>query len=155
MKTTDVAIIGGSAAGLAAASTMMRRHPEKKVTIIRNVSHTVVPCGIPYVYGTLGAVKKNIIPDTQFEEAGVEIIAKHVDRIDRRNKQVVFDDGDLLAYDKLILSTGSKPFLPPIAGVDLDNVFCIQKDPAHLQTILEDNKIRLQGITTRELIESP
>jgi len=135
MKTTDVAIIGGSAAGLAAASAMMRRYPEKKVTMIRNVVNTVVPCGIPYIYGTLNGVKKNIIGDAPFEQAGVEIIAKHVDRIDRQNKQLIFDDGDCLAYDKVILSTGSKPFLPPIPGVDLDNVFCIQKDPAYLQTI--------------------
>nr|WP_320049301.1 FAD-dependent oxidoreductase [uncultured Desulfuromonas sp.] len=137
MKKTDVAIIGGSAAGLAAATTLMRRHPEKSISLIRNVTKTVVPCGIPYVYGTLGAVEKNIIPDNQFQKAGVDIITKHVTIIDRENKVVKFDDGEELAYDKLILSTGSKPFLPPIDGVELENVFCIQKDPCHLQTILD------------------
>lgn len=137
MNTTDVAIIGGSAAGLAATTTLMRRHPDKKISLIRNVENTVVPCGIPYVYGTLNAVQKNIIPDAQFEQAGVEIITRHVERIDRPNKQLVFADGQRLGYDKVILSTGSKPFMPPIAGVNLDNVFCIQKDPAHLQIILE------------------
>ncbi|MDY0191206.1 MAG: FAD-dependent oxidoreductase [Desulfuromonas sp.] len=135
MKTTDVAIIGGSAAGLAAASAMIRRYPNKKVTMIRNVVNTMVPCGIPYIYGTLKGVKKNIVGDALFEDAGVEIIAKHVERIDRKNKQLIFDDGELLGYDKVILSTGSKPFLPPIPGVDLKNVFCIQKDPTYLQTI--------------------
>ena len=137
MKKTDVAIIGGSAAGLAAATTLMRRHPEKSISLIRNVTKTVVPCGIPYVYGTLGAVEKNIIPDNQFQKAGVDIITKHVAIIDRENKVVKFDDGEELAYDKLILSTGSKPFLPPIDGVELENVFCIQKDPCYLQTILD------------------
>lgn len=135
MKKTDVAIIGGSAAGLAAASAMIRRYPNKKVTMIRNVVNTMVPCGIPYIYGTLKGVKKNIVGDAPFENAGVEIIAKHVDKIDRQNKQLIFDDGEVLAYDKVILSTGSKPFLPPIPGVNLDNVFCIQKDPTYLQTI--------------------
>ncbi|WP_321529939.1 FAD-dependent oxidoreductase [uncultured Desulfuromonas sp.] len=137
MNTTDVAIIGGSAAGLAAATTLMRRYPEKRISLIRNVTQTVVPCGIPYVYGTLGAVNKNIVPDNQFRDAGVNIITKHVNVIDRDNKVVEFDDGETLGYDKLILSTGSKPFLPPIDGVDLTNVFCIHKDPAHLQTILD------------------
>ncbi len=137
MKTTDVAIIGGSAAGLAAASAMIRRYPNKKVTMIRNVVSTMVPCGIPYIYGTLKGVKKNIVGDAPFEAAGVEIIAKHVERIDRQKKQLVFADGELLAYDKVILSTGSKPFLPPIPGVKLDNVFCIQKDPTYLQTIFD------------------
>jgi pyruvate/2-oxoglutarate dehydrogenase complex dihydrolipoamide dehydrogenase (E3) component len=137
MKKTDVAIIGGSAAGLAAATTLMRRHPDKSITLIRNVTQTVVPCGIPYVYGILGAVSKNIIPDTQFKNAGVDIITKHVDVINREEKTIQFEDGELLAYDKVVLSTGSKPFLPPIDGVNLNNVFSIHKDPVHLQAILE------------------
>ncbi|OQY19590.1 MAG: pyridine nucleotide-disulfide oxidoreductase [Desulfobacteraceae bacterium 4572_35.1] len=137
MKTTDVAIIGGSAAGMAAASAMVRRYPEKKVTLIRNVINTVVPCGIPYMYGLLKGVKKNIVGDGPFEQAGIEIITKHVELIDRQAKQLVFDDGETIGYDKVILSTGSKPFLPPIPGIDLDNVFCIQKDPTYLQTIFD------------------
>lgn len=63
MHKRDVIVIGGSAAGIMAATTVKRRHPEKRVTMIRNVSKTPVPCGIPYIYGTLKAVEKNIIPD--------------------------------------------------------------------------------------------
>jgi pyruvate/2-oxoglutarate dehydrogenase complex dihydrolipoamide dehydrogenase (E3) component len=137
MKTTDVAIIGGSAAGLAAATAMRRRYPNKTVTMIRNVVNTVVPCGIPYMYGTLKGIKKNIIGDMPFENAGIDIIFKHVDLIERDKKQIVFEDGEILAYDKVILSTGAKPFLPPIDGIKLNNVFCIQKDPTYLQTIFD------------------
>ncbi len=137
MKTTDVAIIGGSAAGLAAATALMRRYPKKTITIIRDVSNAVVPCGIPYMYGTLKNIKQNIIGDSPFEKAGVDIIFKHVNKIDRQNKQIVFDDDTVLGYDKVILSTGSKPFLPPITGVELDNVFCIQKDPQYLQLVFD------------------
>lgn len=137
MKTTDIAIIGGSAAGLAAVASLLRRHPNKKITMIRNVSQTVVPCGIPYVYGTLKTVTKNIVPDTMMEQAGVDIIKKHVNKLDRQEKVITFDDGETLHYDKMILSTGSKPFVPPIAGATLENVFCIQKDPTHLQEIYE------------------
>ena len=137
MNSTDIAIIGGSAAGLASVASLLRRHPNKKITMIRNVSQTVVPCGIPYVYGTLKTVTKNIVPDATMEQAGVNIIKKHVNKLDRAAKIITFDDGETLSYEKMILSTGSKPFVPPIEGATLENVFCIQKDPAHLQDIYE------------------
>lgn len=137
MNSTDIAIIGGSAAGLSAVAALLRRHPHKKITMIRNVSQTVVPCGIPYVYGTLKTVSKNIVPDNVMEQAGVNIIKKHVNKLDRKAKIITFDDGETLSYDKMILSTGSKPFVPPIPGATLRNVFCIQKDPAYLQNFYE------------------
>ena len=41
--------------------------------------------------------------------------------IDRENKQVVTQNNDVIAYDKLILATGSYPFVPPIPGKDRDH----------------------------------
>lgn len=132
MKSTDVAIIGGSAAGLMAAVTLKKRNPEKKITLIRNVKKTPVPCGIPYIYGMLKNVEKNIIPDKNFIDMGITIMNLEVDRIDREEHTISFVDGSRLVYEKLILGNGSKPFVPPIAGIDLENVFVIKKDPEHL-----------------------
>jgi NADPH-dependent 2,4-dienoyl-CoA reductase/sulfur reductase-like enzyme len=135
MKSTDVAIIGGSAAGLMAAVTLKKRNPEKQVTVIRNVEKTPVPCGIPYIYGTLKKVEKNIIPDQNFLNMGIDILYLEVESIDRKHNSIVFVDGTTLAYDKLILGNGSKPFVPPIKGIDLDNVFVVEKDPSRLQAL--------------------
>ena len=133
MKNTDVAIIGGSAAGLMAAVTLKKRHPGKKIVVIRKTIKTVVPCGIPYIYGILGDVNKNIIPDEKFLEMGMEIIQNDVKNVERNKKTINFADGSTLTYDKLIIGIGSKPMVPPMAGVDLDNVFVIEKDPEYLQ----------------------
>lgn len=135
MKSTDVAIIGGSAAGLMAAVTLRKRNPEKKVTVIRNVEKTPVPCGIPYIYGTLKKVEKNIIPDQNFLNMGIDIMYLEVESIDRKHNSIAFADGTTLEYDKLILGNGSKPFVPPIKGIDLDNVFVVEKDPCRLQAL--------------------
>ena len=132
MDKTDVAIIGGSAAGLMAAVTLKKRNTDKAVTLIRNVSKTPVPCGIPYIYGMLKNVDKNIIPDQNFINMGINIKNLEVEGIDRENHVISFVDGSKLAYDKLILGSGSKAFVPPIAGVDLENVYIIKKDPEHL-----------------------
>ncbi|WP_028580145.1 FAD-dependent oxidoreductase [Desulfogranum japonicum] len=143
MKKTDVAIVGASAAGLMAAVTLRKRNPEKSVTVIRHVVKTPVPCGIPYIYGTLKRVEKNIIPDENFIKMGVDIKYMEVNAVDRENKSISFVDGTSLSYDKLILSSGSKPFVPPLPGVDQENVFVIEKDPLKLQklhTALESAK---------------
>jgi len=135
MKTTDVAIIGGSAAGLMAAVTLKKRNPEKSVTVIRNVVKTPVPCGIPYIYGTLKKVEKNLIPDENFKNMGIDMLYLEVSDIDRHNNTIVFADGTGLQYDKLILGNGSKPFVPPLPGIDLANVFVVEKNPLRLQEL--------------------
>ncbi|WP_180009440.1 MULTISPECIES: nitrite reductase small subunit NirD [unclassified Acinetobacter] len=43
-------------------------------------------------------------------------------RIDRPRKQVYTEKGLVIDYDRLILATGSKPFIPPIPGTDLKGV---------------------------------
>lgn len=135
MERTDVLIIGGSAAGLMAGLTVKRRHPEKTVTIVRKASKTPVPCGIPYIYGTLKDVQKNMIPDEGFLNQGIRMQAQAVESIDRANKHAALADGSCIAYDKLILATGSRPAMPPIPGMKTGNVFGIEKEPEHLREI--------------------
>ncbi|WP_324647086.1 nitrite reductase small subunit NirD [Acinetobacter sp. MD2] len=43
-------------------------------------------------------------------------------KIDRRHKQVHTQSGVVVDYDRLILATGSRPFIPPIKGKDLHGV---------------------------------
>lgn len=132
---SDVVIIGGSATGLMAAVTLKKRTPERSVTVIRNVSKTPVPCGIPYIYGIMSQVEKDLIPDQGFIDQGIKIRQNSVTEIDRTNKEVVLDNGGRIAYNKLIIGTGSKPFVPPLPGIDKGNIFSISKDPIQLQQL--------------------
>ena len=47
---------------------------------------------------------------------------KRVSRVDRRNKVVIGDDGTEAHYDRMLLTTGSKPFISPVPGKDLEGV---------------------------------
>ncbi len=136
MEKTDVLIVGGSAAGLMAGMTVKRRHPQKTITIIRKASKTPVPCGIPYIYGILKQVDKNIIPDENFLKQGIRLNTTGVEAIDRGQKTAELADGTRIAYDKLILATGSRPAMPPVPGIETGNVFGIRKEPEYLETIL-------------------
>ena len=54
-----------------------------------------------------------------YELLGVEgHFGDFVVKIDRENKQVITEGGQIFAYDKLVLATGSYSFIPPIPGHD-------------------------------------
>ncbi len=131
MNDAKVVIIGGSAAGVEAAIVAQRHHKVGKITVIREEEKVLVPCGIPYIYGTLGAADKNIIPDAILGNA--ELVIDKVTSLDRKSQVVTTAGGKTIGYDKLIMATGSLPIVPPIPGVDIDNVFSVKKDIKYLQ----------------------
>ena len=130
MKTTDVLVIGGSAAGMVAALTGKSTYPQKSFTLVKKQKEMMVPCGIPYIFGTLDTVDQNIMPvDNMMAKAGVESIVGEVISINKENKTVELVGGETIKYDKLMLATGSVPIKPKwLTGVDKDNVFTIPKD---------------------------
>lgn len=128
MKKADVVVIGGSAAGIVAATTGRSFYPDKSFMVIRKELRVLVPCGIPYMFGTLEAAEHNYIPDTPLEEAGIELTIADVSKIDAQGKRCHLGDGTEVAFDKLIIATGSTPVRPGwLAGADLENVFTIPK----------------------------
>lgn len=133
MRKADVVIVGGSAAGMEAAKTAQKLNNVDKVIVIRKEQRALVPCGIPYIVGTLGSVEKNVLPDTLL--GGAELIIDEVTSIDRGEKAVTTARGEKIGYNKLILATGSRPMVPPIPGVELENVFTIKKDWEYLQRL--------------------
>lgn len=58
-----------------------------------------------------------------YREHGITLHAgKKVTQIDRVRRRVIADDGTEAEYDRLLLATGSTPFIPPIPGNDLPGV---------------------------------
>ena len=59
-----------------------------------------------------------------YKENGVELhIGDKAVSIDKENKTVTSASGKVLSYDKLVMATGSSPFVPPVPGIDKDGVF--------------------------------
>ncbi|MCK0155401.1 nitrite reductase large subunit NirB [Alcanivorax sp. S6407] len=66
----------------------------------------------------------SLVPQGFFAEHDIALKLKtRADSIDRAAKTVTTNTGETLAYDKLVLATGSYPFVPPIPGNDRDNCF--------------------------------
>jgi len=135
-KKVDVLVLGGSAAGPVAALTARRYNKDASITVVRREKEVLVPCGIPYIFGTLKDVKKNLIPDGLLLNKNIEIIVDEAKAINRDEKTVFLSKGEKIGYKKLILATGSLPATPPIPGINLKNVFVVRKDVAYLGELL-------------------
>lgn len=136
MIKTDVLIIGGSAAGLVSAATVKSNNKEKSVTLVRKEEKVMIPCGIPYIYGTIGTSDNNILPDKGLIGLGVDIIVDEITAVDVEKKVATSKSGEQFAYSKLILGTGSQPVLPGwLKGADKENVFTIPKNKEYLDTL--------------------
>lgn len=145
MKTTDVLIIGGSAAGMVTALTGKSYYPDKKFILVKKQKDVMIPCGIPYIFGTLESIEKNLMPvDAMMQKNGIESLVDEATEIKTTDKVVMFTSGEKIRYEKLVIATGSIPVKPKwLPGTDLDNVFEIHKDRDYLdemKTKLRDTK---------------
>ncbi len=137
MRKVDVLVIGGGASGLQAAITTKSTYPEKEVVLIRKEKQVLIPCGIPYIFGTLGASDKNILPDKNLTGVGVEIVIDEVTAINVEERSCSTTGVGPIKYEKLILALGSIPTLPPwLKGRELENVFTIPKNKIYLDEML-------------------
>ena len=136
MKKADVVIVGGSAAGRTAAITSRRQYPDKSVLLIDKESQVLVPCPIPYIFGTLGSPDKNLFPEAALEKSAIERMVSNVTGLDSEKRVLATGEGEI-AYDKLVLATGSVPIKPPIPGIDKKNIFAIDKKVSYIQKILD------------------
>lgn len=132
-----IIIIGAVAAGAKAAAKARRiLNKEDEIIVYTDDTHiSYSSCGLPYyIGGNFEDYRMLLVRSPQeFENLGVQINLQHkAIKILPKSKQILIhnlnnDKTELINYDKLILATGAKPFVPPIKNVDLPNVFTLRK----------------------------
>lgn len=133
---TDVLVLGGLS-GISAAISSRRHYPYKKVVVVRKEGTVLIPCGIPYIFGTVGGPENNVIPDGLLESNGIELVTDEAIDVDREKKVVILKNGDPIEYSKLVFATGSVPLTPPIPGLDKENVYVVKKEFDYLKEVLQ------------------
>ena len=136
-----VLVIGGVAAGPKAASKVRRLCPDADITILeKNNIISYSGCGLPYfVSGDIGEEKDlyatpvGTVRDVAFFKKAKDIDVRteteavEIDREAKRVKARTAVGECVFEYDKLVLATGSRALVPPIDGINLKNVFNVQR----------------------------
>lgn len=152
-----VVVIGCTHAGTSAVKTILREYPDTEVTVFeRNDNISFLSCGIAlYVGGVVkdaaGLFYSN--PE-ELNKLGAKVKIRHnVKNIDINAKKVLAEDLSTgrefeEEYDKLVITTGSWPVIPPIPGIDSKNILlCKNYEQANviISKAKEVNKVIIVG----------
>lgn len=130
-----IVIIGGVAAGPKAAAKTKRLLPDASVEIYTEDTHvSYSACGLPFfVEGNFDDYNMLLVRSPEeFKEQGIDVhLLNRVTRIMPDKKQIYVLDIEkseekIVDYDKLVISTGASPIIPPIKNVGLKNVFTLR-----------------------------
>jgi NAD(P)H-nitrite reductase large subunit len=118
-------IIGAGPAGVVAAETLRKADPAARITLIGDepeppYSRMAIPYYLANQIDETGTYLRR--SEDYFVEQGIEIVRQRVDKVDTTDSSVTLGDGGTLAFDRLLLATGSHPVAPPIPGIDLPQV---------------------------------
>ena len=118
-------ILGNGPAGVVAAETLRRAAPDDEIVLVGcEDSPPYSRMAIPYVLmnriGEEGTYLRK--SDDHFEKLGIRQVHGKAIRLDDEEREISFDTGGTLTYDRLLIATGARPVLPHIPGIDLPNV---------------------------------
>jgi NAD(P)H-nitrite reductase large subunit len=127
----DYVIIGNSAAAVGCIEGLRKCDKEGRITVISDEPHHVYSRPLISYY-LAGKVKpENMVYRKKdfYEKFNVETkFGKKATAIDPKKKTVTLEGGDSVKYDKLLIATGSSPFVPPTEGLkDQDNFYTFLK----------------------------
>ncbi|XZE20493.1 FAD-dependent oxidoreductase [Pirellulaceae bacterium SH449] len=131
-----IVIVGGVAGGASAAARARRLDETAEIVLLERGQYvSFANCGLPYYVGDEIKSRDKLIvtsPERLRERFRINVqTGCNAVEIDRANKSVVVQKqgtNELVRqpYDKLILSPGASPFLPPIPGVNAPNVVTLR-----------------------------
>ena len=119
-------LIGNGLAGMRCLEDLLDMAPERyEVTVIGeepwgNYNRIMLS---PVLSGEKTIEDIMLHPHAWYSDKGIKFIAQDpAVKIDRTRKVVHTEKGERIDYDRLIIATGSKPFIPPVQGADLNGV---------------------------------
>ncbi len=174
-----IIVIGGSASGPKAAAKARRIDNNAEVVIMQKEADlSMASCGYPYYVGgffndrnMLLCTPTGVVRSPIFYLNAKDIDAEvntEVTGIDTKNHSISFKklatgETGTMAYDKLVIATGSVPRMPPVPGADLAGITTLQsmKDADFLRKVRDEGKIKkavvigggLIGIETCEALQ--
>ena len=126
MKKLKLVMVGNGMAGIRTLEELLRLEPELyEITVFGAEPHPNYNRILlsPVLAGEQTVDQIILNPLAWYEEHGIKLhLNKKVVKIDRTKREVVAEDGTTESYDRLVLATGSVPFILPVPGKDLPGV---------------------------------
>ena len=154
-KELRVVIVGGVAGGATAAARLMRLNNKTHVTVLeRGPDVSFANCGLPYYIGREIKDRSELLlhtPQSLQKAIGVTAVRTRIEaiKIDRKKKMVVAKNlttgkEETLPYDKLVLSPGASPFVPPVEGVNDPRIMTLRNmgDMDKMDAIVQNPKCK-------------
>lgn len=150
MKHYDLLIIGGVAAGMSAASQARRIKDNISIAVFEKSDYvSYAACGMPYFIDNIILDQNRLIAIDKnkfIKERNIHIFTKSlVTKVDFENKNVEVkneNQTNIFSYDKLVIATGASAFIPPIKGIDSQNVFALRNlnDGIAIKNYIQSNR---------------
>lgn len=131
-----VVVVGGVAGGASAAARLRRLNEQAEIVVFEKSGFvSYANCGLPYYVGGVIENDKALTlqtPASFKNRFNIDVRVRHeVLSIDKDAHTVTvkrLDDGEVFAekYDKLVLSPGARPIVPPLPGIDGKNIFTLR-----------------------------
>lgn len=114
-------IIGNSTAAIACIEGIRTEDRDGEIVLISDENRHCY--GRPLIsYCLLGRIKEENMdyrPRSFYADNGVKtLLGRKAVKIDKDKKRVILDGGESVSYDRLLVATGSRPFVPPMDGLE-------------------------------------
>ena len=146
-------IIGGVAGGATAAARIRRADESAEIILLEKGKYiSYANCGLPYYIGGVISDRDNLFvqtPEGFGKRFNIDVrVENEVTNIDTSAKRVTITKADgtsyTESYDKLLLSPGSNPVVPPLKGVDFEGIFTLRNvtDTDRIKSYLNTHKVQ-------------
>ncbi len=144
-KQGKIVVLGSGIAGVSAVESIRKVAPEMKITILSK--EKTLPYYrlnlTRYLAGEVTEESLPIHPESWYGEKGNSFIpGADVSVISLDKKEVSLADGTSYPYDKLILTAGAHPFVPPIPGIRLTGVTTLRNLEDAQYILQESQKVK-------------
>lgn len=149
-----ILIVGGVAGGATALARMRRLDEDAQIILFEKGKYiSYANCGLPYyIGGTIPRREALLVSDKETIEAKYHAEIRDQQEVTKINrlrkivevKNIVTGETYEESYDKILLATGSHPFVPEAEGIDSENVFTLWTipDADKIKAYIEEQKVR-------------